>query len=397
MKKLVFLLPIAAIAMASCSSDSVVEQPATKVVSANALQVYPQIQGATRGTVWDNSNFESFYLSTSGNFQDNGTTLNDPNGAPFNHAVVTKSGSTWLIEGAEWYWPSKNASSSFTAWAPVAPSGDPLFGPGVYEAPTTVIGQKDILVAYNSGSVSDFESGVPLKFRHIVSQIIVKADNADKSIVDIKVADVRLNNINSKGTWNVPTASTVSELGYTPWSDVNTQVNYLTGVASTSSPITLDGSAKDLTGTPLLLIPQQLGAANIAQSQGQYLSVLVQITDPSVTDATAAAHWIFPKNNGTDAGGIAFAWAAVDINTNWEPGKKYIYTLHFTKDGYGKVDKNTEGGNNDPTDPTPGDDTDDDNDPKPGDDIVDTPVKLVLDVEVIDWVDGTTSAEDLNL
>ena len=394
MKKLVFLLPIAALAMASCSNDSVVEQPATKVVSANALQVYPEIQGVTRGTVWDNSNFEKFYLTTTGKFQEDATTVNDEAGAAFNQATVTKSGSTWLINGKEWYWPSKNASSGFTAWAPVY---EAPFGPGSYEASTTIELQKDILVAYNTGSVTDFESGVPLKFRHILSQIIVKADNAAKDKIQINVKDVRLNNIITSGSWDTPTTSTAaSDFVYNLWTLGTSKANYLTG-CGTSTVITLDGSAKDLTGAnPLLLIPQQLGTANIKEKTGQYLSVLVEITDKTIA-APNAGHYIFPKNDGTDAGGTTYAWAAVDINTLWEPGKKYIYTLHFTENGYGKVDGNTDGGNNDPTDPTPENDADDGNDPQPGDDIVDTPVKLILDVEVIDWVDGTTANESLDM
>ena len=405
MKKLVFLLPIAALAMASCSNDLVVEQPATKVVSANALQVYPDIQSVTRadgnGIVWDNSNFEKFYLTTTGKFQEDATTVNAAAGAAFNQALVTKSGSTWLINSKEWYWPSKNASSGFTAWAPVIDDYPTTkFLPGSYEASTTIANQKDILVAYNTGSVTDFESGVPLKFRHILSQIIVKADNAAKDKIQIKVKDVRLNNIITSGSWDTPTTSTAaSDFVYDKWTPGASKANYLTG-CGTSTAITLDGSAKDLTGAyPLLLIPQQLATANIAkpaENNGQYLSVLVEITDPSKA-ATDKDHWIFPKNDGTDAGGTTYAWAAVDINTLWEPGKKYIYTLHFTENGYGKVDGNTDGGNNDPTDPTPEDDTDDGNDPQPGDDIVDTPVKLILDVEVIDWVDGTTANESLDM
>lgn len=158
-----------------------------------------------------------------------------------------------------------------------------------------------------------------------------------------------------------------------------------------------DGSATDLSGSdPLLLIPQQLAEATIASKSGQYLSLLVQIVD-----ATDNTKLIYPKNNfkgetqpgntvadpdyrssGVD-GTEKWAWTAVDINTKWEPGKKYIYTLHFTENGYGKIDGNTDGGNT-----NPGDDGDDSTtDPRPGDDVVDTPVKLILDVEVIDWVE----------
>ena len=403
MKKLVFLLPIAALAMASCSNDSVVEQPATKVVSAEALRIYPEIQGATRGTVWDNSNFVAFYLTTTGKFQTNSEVVNHSSADYLTNAIVEKSNGTWSIGGTDYYWPSKTATSGFTAWAPVYDDHSTVFGPGDYTASTTIANQKDILVAFNSGSATDFESGVPLKFRHILSQIIIKADNADKTKVDIEVADVRLNNISSKGTWAVPTASTATSLGYTPWSGVSDQVNYFTKVASFASPIMLDGSAKDLTGTnPLLLIPQQLNAATIASGTGQYISLLVRIKKGTTM--------IYPKNNfkgensdpdyrtgsfnDTDnkydntpvvSGTEQWAWTAVDINTKWEPGKKYIYTLHFTENGYGKIDSNTDGGNAHPGD----DDGDPTNDPEPGEDVVDTPVKLILDVEVIDWEEVT--------
>jgi hypothetical protein len=206
------------------------------------------------------------------------------------------------------------------------------------------------------------------------------------------VKDVRLNNIITSGTWDTPTTSTAaSDFVYGGWTLGASKANYLTG-CGTTTPITLDGSAKDLTGAnPLLLIPQQLSAATISSGAGQYLSVLVEIT--KVSDGSM----IFPKNDGTGAGNTTYAWAAVDINTKWEAGKKYIYTLHFTENGYGKVDGNTDGGNDDPTDPTPEDDENDENDPKPGDDIVDTPVKLILDVEVIDWVDGTSANESINM
>lgn len=406
MKKLVFLLPIAALAMASCSNDLVVEQPATKVVSAEALQVYPDLQGITRGTVWDNSNFTEFYLTTTGEFQ---TDAENPNSTEDNNKktkfvnqIVSKNGSTWEIgavtspavaAGTPWYWPSKNAESEFTAWAPVAPSGDPVFGPGNYTASTTIADQRDILVAFNKGKATDLESGVPLKFRHILSQIIIKADNAAKNTIKIDVKDVRLNNIISGGTWTAPTASTATELGYNPWTKGSATDNYLTGCGQATS-ITLDGSAKDLTGAnPLLLIPQQLGAAKFNETDvtktGQYLSVLVKITKVSGGDL------IYPKNIGNNNHGGEYAWAAVDINTEWEPGKKYIYTLHFTENGYGKVDPNTEGGNDEPGSVDP--DNPQPDDPQPGEDIVDTPVKLILDVEVIDWVDGTTDNESLNM
>ena len=377
MKKSLFILSIAA-ALASCSSDTVVEKNPAQPVSANSLMIYPEIGNITRGTVWDNTNFTKFKLTTTGKFQTDATTVNATDGATLNTTVEKQAGGLWAIMSGEntqeYYWPSKSATSDFTAWAPT----DVNAGTSeTYTASTTIDEQKDIVVAFNSGSATDFEAGVPLKFRHILSQIVIKADNAAKNKIQIKVKNVRLNNIKGTGTWSLPTSSTVESLA-NPWTGAPTgEVNYLTGVGTTT-PIELDGSAKDLTGeSPLLLIPQQLGTADIAAGTGQYLSVLVQIQNKNETDDTKKA--IFPKINVGETTGetIAnqnFAWAAVDINTNWEPGKKYIYTLHFTENGYGKVDGDTGDGGSEPG-------------VDPGDDVVDAPVKLILDVEVIDWVD----------
>ncbi len=382
MKK-IFLLPAALFALASCSNDSVVEQNPSKVVEQNVLQIYPAIAGVTRGTVWDNSNFTEFKLNSSLEFQGDGT---NPNSSAqgtktFNGETVTKTGGVWTFEESKvWYWPSKSASSSFTAWAPTTVSA------GSYTASTTLADLQDIVVAYNSGSASDFASGVPLKFRHITSQIVVKADNSATAKVKIEVKGVRLNNIKNGGSWTLPSASTADALGYNPW---GTTVSGSAKYVANCTQRTLTSTAADITGDePLLLLPQQLGAADIGAGSGQYLSVLVKITD-ATKNSTDDGYLIYPKNNLTTHGGD-FAWAAVDVNTNWEPGKKYIYTLHFTEGGYGKIDKDQDnGGNDDPGDKTPDDNTDDGDDPKPGEDVVDAPVKLVLDVTVVDWEDVT--------
>ena len=107
--------------------------------------------------------------------------------------------------------------------------------------------------------------------------------------------------------------------------------------------------------------------------------LLVRVHIQTIATAEAAATAVYPTIGGTETlNDQGFAWAAVDINTEWEPGKKYIYTLHFTENGYGKVDDN-QGDGGDPGE----------NDPEPGEDVVDAPVKLILDVEVVDWTEVT--------
>ena len=378
MKKCFALLPIAALALASCSNSEDLVQNAPQDGAVDVLQIRPAVDGMTRGESWTDANFGSFFLTTSGKFQLSSTEVNSASAAAFAGAAVVKSATDgkWYINGATapYYWPSKSAESDFLAYNVNA---------GAYEAKTDADQQKDIVVAYNpGGKASDFVAGVPLYFRHILSQIVFKADNKDKNDVQIKIAGIRLNNIYSKGTFTLPTASTESGLGYTPWSEVNAAANYLKQDPSAAITLT-DGDAQSISLIdPQMLIPQDLSAitTDLKTGAGTYLSVLIQVMGKDGEGNFTTK--LYPTEASSSTTG--YAWAAVNLNTVWEAGKKYIYTLHFSKDGFGKVDpKQDDGGTTDPTDD--GDPSTDD--PKPGDDIVDSPVELILDVNVVDWTE----------
>ena len=125
-------------------------------------------------------------------------------------------------------------------------------------------------------------------------------------------------------------------------------------------------------GGSAMLIPQQLTAWDAAGDKpnagfGAYLAVKLQIT-------TKASARVYPAEIVGD-----YDWAAVPINTNWEAGKKYVYTLDFTS-GAGKVDPEKE----DPSDPT---------DPfKPGDDILGNNA-IKFTVQVTEWVEETKDVD----
>ena len=222
MKKLMYLLPVAALAMASCTnSDEPVQAPelAKANVDAAALNIFPVVNASTRVTDANNysdSNLPgSFFLTTSGNFQTNSSTVNDASAAALTDAQVTKSESAWVIGGTTYYWPSKNATSDFTAYTKK---------PGeVFTASTTDAEQHDLLVAYaEEKSATDYESGVPLEFQHILSQVVFKAVNADKDDITVKVAGIRINNIYSQATYTLADKSAVAT-----WAEQQTTANYI--------------------------------------------------------------------------------------------------------------------------------------------------------------------------
>ena len=302
MKRLMYFWPIVALAMASCSNEVLNQQNSLTQTDAtsDALVIRPVVQGATRGTVTTDANFDSFHAvatPTSGSF------CTDAEGkAPVAGAIsadVVKNGSKWLFDdGNTYYWQSKSTEATFSAYAPknLNQSG--------YTVNNTVADQEDVIVAYNEGAGSDFTSGVPMNFQHVMSQIIVKALNKDAATFKIEVAGVKLYNVVNKGDLTLPTVVTASPFDWstypTVWTiDASSSDNYTSGstMAAATPLATLTTVASDIlasTDGPMILMPQQLtpataeGLADQTNSgtkavAGTYLSVLIRATDMSNT------------------------------------------------------------------------------------------------------------------
>ena len=416
MKKLMFWMPLAAIALASCSNDEQVSQVTRSDVQ--ELTIRPIVGNATRSVTSD-ANFTTFYLeaditSTGG---EKFWSQNTDNSAPTSQTHdgtetsslrydVTKNttNNRWeTMDSKSWYWSSKNASASFKAIYPKAAKDDPIV------IANSVTNQNDIIVAYNEGTASSFTNGVPLLFRHVLSQIVIKADNKDADIRQIKVAGVRLHNIANTNSLTLPSAKTTAEdfkwydettapAGYKPWAAAaNNKEKYtyykkeLTGGSVASDGfITLNAGSQDITfDGALLLFPQNNGAAESLTDEDAdgktYFDILVQVQNLESTATTVSDKAIFPKMTAGNIADQPYAWVAVPVAIDWKPGYKYTYVLHFSKDGIGKTSPDTgEGGTDNPGTP-------------PGSEIVDNPVPLYFTVTIDEWNDASTSPEEKDL
>ena len=268
-----------------------------------------------------------------------------------------------------YYWPNDDSELKFFAYAP---SSSDLDGTltidnltktlADFSPKTTIADQKDFVSCKATGKKSVNESaGVALTFKHQLSQIEIKAKN-DQDAYRYKVVAVRIGQPVSKGTFDFGTEN---------WNLEMDKVNY---TVPDFGEITLNGTPESLMGTggSAMLIPQQLTAWDAAgdkpnANKGAYLAVKLQIT-------TKAGARVYPAEVVGD-----YDWAAVPVNTNWEAGKKYVYTLDFTS-GAGKVD---------PEKPNPSDPTD----PfKPGDDILGNNA-IKFTVQVTEWVEETKDVD----
>lgn len=354
MKKQLFLTAMVVMAIASCSKD--------QTVSTNTgMAIDFRTSLATRATETKLTNLDKFYVTA---------IKGDAN--YFTSAEFVKDGTSSTFNSTPaYYWPGDNSVLSFFAYSPSA--GD-LGGTLTINSTTKKLedfspaadmgAQKDFITASATGTKSANEgSGVALTFDHRLAQIQVNAKNTNTGYV-YKVIGVRIGQPVSKGTFDFATP------GWTLSADkANYAVEYTTAKELNGTAVTM----MDETKGNAMLIPQQLTAwasetdkPNTAK--GAYLALKLQIT-------TKDGARVYPAKGDYD-------WAAVAIGTNWEAGKRYIYTLDFSE-GAGKVD---------PEKPTPVDPTDPFN---PGDDILGKPIKFT--VTVTDWVDVSPAVPEIKM
>lgn len=376
MKKEFLFAAMAAAALASCSNDEVVD-----VNDSGGISFRASLDKAiTRANVTSLNNLGAFNVTAIGNGANYFTDL----------GVTSSDGWTNWETGSTYYWP--NYELGFFAYAPQIPSGIvnitneekkiTSFSPA-----QVVTEQKDLVISYNKGNKTNNESsGVAMNFKHALSQIEVKAKCSNDKI-KIEVIGVKLVNAAAKADFTFPeeetnTSYTLPQSQWFNWSEKDdpSKAYMIKG----SSPITLTAEAQSVMfgDDNFMLIPQQLTKWEAsATTTGAYLSVLCRIFSVDGSNTTQ----LYPPLPG---GQDKYAFSAVGIDTNWVPGKKYIYTLNFCGDGGGA-------GNIDPTptDPTNPDGSGDiDTNPgNPGDPILNAPIKFTVTVDT--WTDQSVNVD----
>lgn len=313
-----------AMALASCSKVTDIAEPAREQ---GQIGFTPFIANSLRAAEMDIATLKGtgFTVSAYGN-----------GAAYFEGKTVMPetTGDLWAPQGGDIPWPSFEldfiayANLGEYATATIAENGSKL----ALTTPTEVAKQVDVIVARAKGNGADHATtGVPLNFKHVLSQIEVKAVNSNaNSDYKIKVAGVKIGRIVKKATFAYPadTKSSTTLSGYTLGTDKETFADAMTEAKELSS------TAVSLMGKDgnFMLIPQTMTKWDAAKHQGSdtdnngvYLSVLLNITNK---EGVA----IYPTDG-------KYAWAAtpLEIAGGLEAGKKYVITLDF-KDGAGYQD-----------------------------------------------------------
>ena len=351
MKLKLFLLATSAVALASCSSDAVVEDNAAD----NAIQFSAAAGKASRAAdYYCNANLPAdFHVWAS------------VNGKQYfaDETYAKGEGSTYSITGGvERYWP--NEEISFFA----AKNYD-AFNWNVATASTMTItpalaakDQKDLLYAYtvsNRGTNNNFNAGkAKLNFRHALSQVVFYALNENSKIY-VEIENISLNNAAATGTFTLPIGAAyvtddnlqdhtqvgaAKTKGLGTWAvdgkakftaDVTKGTNTLVALTAEKQNLTDNATENDF-GQSLLVLPENVTAWDktkvTAETTGSYFTVKCKIRN--IAGAAVADDDVYLWGNATEARELL-----IPVNFNWEQGKKYIYTIKFTKTGHAGYDE----------------------------------------------------------
>lgn len=272
MKKQLFLVVVAALAMASCSKDE-----STGINNGNAIDFRAAMQ--TRASETTMANITNFFV----------TALDKNNANYFSDAEFTKDGAFFTSTPA-YYWPSDGSNLSFFAYAPYGGQGIVLSDktsagtPSItYTVPTAVADQQDLLVAATSGMAGNTAAAAPLSFAHALTA--VRFTTGDDMMSG------RITKITLKGVYG----SGSHTMGSDSWNGYGATTDFSQTLAAT-----VDGSA-DQEITPVaatfMMLPQTLPSG--ASIEVVYTDDLTS-TQRTLTASIAAANgrWAEPSLTG---------------------------------------------------------------------------------------------------
>ena len=215
--------------------------------------------------------------------------------------------------------------------------------------------QTDILYAQSPAISSKPANGcVSLRFRHMLSQIIIQVSNSEANL-DIDVSGVMVGNVYNTGTFQytgteTSTAATTGGSNVIPdnsWTSQSGPTTYFltTGTTPAISIVNLttndDGNLAITNNAPWILMPQSKAAATIYNDAAdlEHLTTIDQNTQPAVNGSYIALKMVI-KDAATSTTIVSERWCVWPITANWSPGYKYTYTVNAGSGGYQPIDQN---------------------------------------------------------
>lgn len=405
MKKALFFLATAALALAACNKVETLEE--NRGSALNFRTFASPLTRASSTVDVTTANIAKFKVTAFNVGQTTNPYIND--------VTYSKDGSGvfWVApsdatHGSEYYWPANNLDFYAYSWYD---GSDYFSGSQVAKtayntftytpSKTADAAYADLVVAtiqnigkddtYSSGTYGSL--GIPLNFRHAASKIAVKVKNTSATL-NFDIDSWKVGYLDDAGTFILSETSTVNHhtnaegvytnlLAFSDWTN-NATAAVANEYVSTFASVNIAANATETAlGGEMILVPQALVAATAHANSGTaavgddlngtFLAVKLIIRN---SDANSTIIYGTPASGGNSASTLWAIWpigGTSETPFNWEPGKKYTYTIDLAGGGY--YEKNH--------------DTDADLDP-----ILENTLIRFVDVKVDDWqdydYDGTT-------
>ena len=344
MKKTFFFAALAAVALASCSSDeTVAENQAAQ--DANAISFRSFVNGATRST-YTPGVITSTTFSADDQINVWATKGTSPT-AFFSDATFTYSTSNGFTSNPVYYWPATvDASTNKLDFYASYGADQTAAGVVASFAPSTSGTHYDLLTAkleVTSKPSAGAAAGA-LAFKHALSQIEVQVKNTNANL-EFVVSGVKIGYVAMNGTCTFTSGSPV-------WSSVTVPTSASSNIYSQaiSDQLVSSSTPAALTGvTNWMIVPQNLTlSTGIRAYTKTYSSATTGLAsaDPVLDCAYIAIEMII--RNATDDGTIVSKqWCYWPIETNLLAGKKYTYIVDLAGGGYQPCNTRTGDANTD--------------------------------------------------
>lgn len=353
MKKHLFFAALAAIALASCSNDET-----TAVNQGEAISFRPLVNGLTRASSTSDVNVSMATFNVTA-FKHGETTSPYIDDATYNNNSSTYYVNTDVATngyGNEYYWPAVNLDFYAYAYNSAVSSQITKKAYNQFEV-TPVSGLNgtyaDLVFAtiQDIGKNTTYETskkygpdGVPLNFRHTGAKIAVNVKNTSTQL-EFDVEGWKVGFLDPTATFTLGSSETSTAgsgtLAFTDWAATTATETSTASVSieyeSTFTSVTFDpGATSTALDGEMILNPQRITAATAYASDAtdallnhSYIAVKLRIKNHTNDEVIAegagnTTMWaIWPI--GDDGGATPF---------NWEPGKKYTYTIDLANGGY---------------------------------------------------------------
>lgn len=338
-KNNLLILAVAALGFAACSNDETTAVN-EKLAESNAISFRANVGGQMR-TYADvtTENLSSFYAEAY---------KNSDNSSYFTKTTFTEDGTSGnYYSTTKYYWPT-TGNLDFIAFYPDV---DTQFGHSAWN--TFTLSPADDVSTHNDYVVAatidqakaSSATGVPLHFKHLGAQIIVKVYNSQGTTAGNLKATVtgwRIGYLSKSGSYTFASSTATATAIAAPTIASGSQKtgNVPNAYSQTISSTVISGESYDTSGeavqigTPIIIVPQTVTSFNASSTYatdgylpGAFIAVKLLIEDLSGNDIADAT-----------ADGI---WAAWPVTNSWVAGTKYTYTIDLSQGGY--IEKDTAG------------------------------------------------------